>query len=150
MRQLDKILKKLNVYFVTSIHKRAKSSWIKNEGLINLFARNYQHPSTSNFAERKCNSICIHILCMYNVYVILSRSPCILLLYRGERNLRPRGFRFISRVAISGCVTRNFSRLFILLLQPSWMRSREYWDDSFEARFAELRKDPTRPPLKVS
>ncbi|XP_008550659.1 alpha-mannosidase 2 [Microplitis demolitor] len=33
--------------------------------------------------------------------------------------------------------------------QPSWMRSREYWDDSFEARYAELRKDPTRPPLKV-
>ncbi|KAF7403307.1 hypothetical protein HZH68_006101 [Vespula germanica] len=32
---------------------------------------------------------------------------------------------------------------------PSWMRSREYWDDSFEARYAELRKDPTRPPLKV-
>lgn len=29
------------------------------------------------------------------------------------------------------------------------MRSREYWDDSFEARYAELRKDPTRPPLKV-
>ncbi|KAK0167162.1 hypothetical protein PV327_004595 [Microctonus hyperodae] len=33
--------------------------------------------------------------------------------------------------------------------QPSWMRSREYWDDSFEARYAALRKDPTRPPLKV-
>ncbi|XP_011297547.1 alpha-mannosidase 2 [Fopius arisanus] len=33
--------------------------------------------------------------------------------------------------------------------QPSWMRSREYWDDSFEARYAELRKDPKRPPLKV-
>ncbi|XP_034936325.1 uncharacterized protein, partial [Chelonus insularis] len=32
--------------------------------------------------------------------------------------------------------------------QPSWMRSREYWDDSFEARYAEYRKDPTRPPLK--
>ncbi|XP_043463194.1 alpha-mannosidase 2 isoform X2 [Leptopilina heterotoma] len=33
--------------------------------------------------------------------------------------------------------------------QPSWMRSREYWDDSFEARYAELKKSPTRPPLKV-
>lgn len=29
------------------------------------------------------------------------------------------------------------------------MRSREYWDDSFEARYLELKKDPTRPPLKV-
>ncbi|XP_012288282.1 alpha-mannosidase 2x [Orussus abietinus] len=33
--------------------------------------------------------------------------------------------------------------------QPSWMRTREYWDDSFEARYAEMKKDPTRPPLKV-
>ncbi|XP_033223814.1 alpha-mannosidase 2 [Belonocnema kinseyi] len=33
--------------------------------------------------------------------------------------------------------------------QPSWMRSREYWDDSFESRYAELKKNPERPPLKV-
>ncbi|XP_066601390.1 alpha-mannosidase 2-like isoform X2 [Prorops nasuta] len=33
--------------------------------------------------------------------------------------------------------------------QPSWMRSREYWDESFETRYAELRKDPKRPALKV-
>ncbi|XP_051175435.1 alpha-mannosidase 2 isoform X2 [Leptopilina boulardi] len=34
-------------------------------------------------------------------------------------------------------------------IEPSWMRSREYWDDSFEARYAEQKKNPTRPPLKV-
>ncbi|XP_011495983.1 PREDICTED: alpha-mannosidase 2 isoform X1 [Ceratosolen solmsi marchali] len=33
--------------------------------------------------------------------------------------------------------------------QPSWMRSREYWDDSFERRYTELKNDPKRPPLKV-
>ncbi|XP_015513287.2 alpha-mannosidase 2 [Neodiprion lecontei] len=33
--------------------------------------------------------------------------------------------------------------------QPSWMRSREYWDDGFEERYAKLMKDDHRPPLKV-
>ncbi|XP_014227200.1 alpha-mannosidase 2 [Trichogramma pretiosum] len=33
--------------------------------------------------------------------------------------------------------------------QPSWMRSREYWDDSFEQRYSEYKKDSRRPPLKV-
>lgn len=60
-----------------------------------------------------------------------------------------RRFRFISHVAIYGWATK-FLTVVYSPLQPSWMRSREYWDDSFEARFAELRKDPTRPPLKVS
>lgn len=41
------------------------------------------------------------------------------------------------------------NQLTIFWLQPSWMRSREYWDDSFEARYTKLRKDPSRPPLKV-
>jgi alpha-mannosidase len=29
------------------------------------------------------------------------------------------------------------------------MRSREYWDDSFEQRYTELKKELRRPPLKV-
>uniref|UniRef100_A0A6B2E8D7 Alpha-mannosidase n=1 Tax=Phlebotomus kandelakii TaxID=1109342 RepID=A0A6B2E8D7_9DIPT len=33
--------------------------------------------------------------------------------------------------------------------QPEWMKSKEYWDKSFEARYEELRKNPERPPLKV-
>ncbi|GAB0093322.1 Alpha-mannosidase [Sergentomyia squamirostris] len=33
--------------------------------------------------------------------------------------------------------------------QPEWMKTKEYWDKTFEARFEELRKNPERPPLKV-
>ncbi|XP_077301599.1 alpha-Mannosidase class II b [Arctopsyche grandis] len=33
--------------------------------------------------------------------------------------------------------------------QPQWMRSKEYWNKSFEDRYEQLRKDPNRPPLKV-
>ncbi|KOX75615.1 Histone-lysine N-methyltransferase SETMAR, partial [Melipona quadrifasciata] len=49
---------------------------------------------------------------------------------------------------IPGPLEENPFFLALLKIPPSWMRSREYWDDSFEARYAELRKDPTRPPLK--
>lgn len=57
-------------------------------------------------------------------------------------------FPWFSRLS-NNSSPRRITRPLLFLLQPSWMRSREYWDDSFEARYAELRKDPTRPPLKV-
>lgn len=34
--------------------------------------------------------------------------------------------------------------------QPSWMRTKEYWDMSFETRYESLKKSKTRPTLKVS
>ncbi|XP_060518820.1 alpha-mannosidase 2 [Cylas formicarius] len=33
--------------------------------------------------------------------------------------------------------------------QPSWMRSKEYWDKIFEDRYERQKMDPERPPLKV-
>lgn len=33
--------------------------------------------------------------------------------------------------------------------QPAWMKTKEYWDDTFERRYNELKEDPTKPPLKV-
>ncbi|KAK9758992.1 Glycosyl hydrolases family 38 N-terminal domain [Popillia japonica] len=33
--------------------------------------------------------------------------------------------------------------------QPTWMRSKEYWDKSFEDRYERQKMDPERPPLKV-
>lgn len=35
------------------------------------------------------------------------------------------------------------------LFQPAWMRSKEYWDKSFEDRYERQKMDPERPPLKV-
>lgn len=34
-------------------------------------------------------------------------------------------------------------------LQPEWMKTKEYWDKTFETRYELLKKDSTRPPLKV-
>lgn len=33
--------------------------------------------------------------------------------------------------------------------QPEWMKTKEYWDKTFETRYELLKKDTTRPPLKV-
>nr|XP_022903106.1 alpha-mannosidase 2-like [Onthophagus taurus] len=33
--------------------------------------------------------------------------------------------------------------------QPTWMRSKEYWDKSFEDRYEKQKMDTERPPLKV-
>lgn len=33
--------------------------------------------------------------------------------------------------------------------EPDWMKTKEYWDKEFEARYEKLMKDPSRPPLKV-
>ncbi|KAF7278990.1 hypothetical protein GWI33_007795 [Rhynchophorus ferrugineus] len=33
--------------------------------------------------------------------------------------------------------------------QPMWMRSKEYWDKTFEDRYERQKMDPERPPLKV-
>uniref|UniRef100_A0AAR5QIW8 Alpha-mannosidase n=2 Tax=Dendroctonus ponderosae TaxID=77166 RepID=A0AAR5QIW8_DENPD len=33
--------------------------------------------------------------------------------------------------------------------QPSWMRSKEYWDKTFEDRYEREKMNPERPPLKV-
>ncbi|XP_074027026.1 alpha-Mannosidase class II b [Leptinotarsa decemlineata] len=33
--------------------------------------------------------------------------------------------------------------------QPSWMKSKEYWDKAFEDRYERLKMDPERPHLKV-
>ncbi|XP_066258690.1 alpha-mannosidase 2 [Euwallacea similis] len=33
--------------------------------------------------------------------------------------------------------------------QPTWMRSKEYWDKTFEDRYERQKMDPERPPLKV-
>ncbi|XP_053668564.1 alpha-mannosidase 2 [Anopheles marshallii] len=33
--------------------------------------------------------------------------------------------------------------------QPEWMKTKEYWDKDFEARYEKLQKDPKRPPLKI-
>ncbi|KAJ8920908.1 hypothetical protein NQ315_015701 [Exocentrus adspersus] len=33
--------------------------------------------------------------------------------------------------------------------QPSWMKSKEYWDKTFEDRYERQKMDPERPPLKV-
>ena len=33
--------------------------------------------------------------------------------------------------------------------EPDWMKTKEYWDKEFEARYEKLMKDPNRPPLKV-
>lgn len=34
--------------------------------------------------------------------------------------------------------------------QPSWLRTKEYWNSAFEQRYDEQRKNNTRPNLKVS
>ncbi|KAJ8960726.1 hypothetical protein NQ318_020018 [Aromia moschata] len=33
--------------------------------------------------------------------------------------------------------------------QPTWMKSKEYWDKTFEDRYERQKMDPERPPLKV-
>ncbi|XP_044752523.1 alpha-mannosidase 2 [Coccinella septempunctata] len=33
--------------------------------------------------------------------------------------------------------------------QPSWMKTKEYWDKSFDDRYERQKMDPERPPLKV-
>lgn len=33
--------------------------------------------------------------------------------------------------------------------EPDWMKTKEYWDKDFEARYEKLMKDPHRAPLKV-
>lgn len=33
--------------------------------------------------------------------------------------------------------------------QPNWLRSKEYWDNSFEQRYEELMKNTSKPNLKV-
>lgn len=43
----------------------------------------------------------------------------------------------------------EYTYVFLLLLQPSWMKSKEYWDKMFEDRFERQKMDPERPPLKV-
>lgn len=40
--------------------------------------------------------------------------------------------------------------LVIFILQPSWMKSKEYWDKTFEDRYERQKMDPERPPLKVN
>lgn len=55
-------------------------------------------------------------VCTYIIHICTTCTLFYLILcyIQDERNSRPRGFAFISRVAISGWVTRNFSRLFTL------------------------------------
>lgn len=36
-----------------------------------------------------------------------------------------------------------------MTFQPEWMKTKEYWDKSFETRFEKIKKDDDRPPLKV-
>lgn len=38
---------------------------------------------------------------------------------------------------------------FIFILQPEWMKTKEYWDKSFESQYEKLKQNPERPPLKV-
>lgn len=33
--------------------------------------------------------------------------------------------------------------------QPTWLRNKEFWDNSFEARFEQFKKNTTKPNLKV-
>lgn len=33
--------------------------------------------------------------------------------------------------------------------QPEWMKTKEYWDKSFETQYEKLKQNPERPPLKV-
>lgn len=33
--------------------------------------------------------------------------------------------------------------------QPNWLRNKEFWDNSFEARFEQFKKNATKPNLKV-
>ncbi|XP_026463668.1 alpha-mannosidase 2-like [Ctenocephalides felis] len=33
--------------------------------------------------------------------------------------------------------------------QPAWMKTKEYWDDTFERRYSKIKQDPNRPHLKV-
>lgn len=33
--------------------------------------------------------------------------------------------------------------------QPEWMKTKEYWDKTFETRYEKLKQEPERPPLKV-
>lgn len=39
--------------------------------------------------------------------------------------------------------------VFSFYFQPEWMKTKEYWDKSFETRYEKLKKDDSRPPLKV-
>lgn len=34
--------------------------------------------------------------------------------------------------------------------QPSWVRNKEYWDASFEARYEQFKKNTSKPNLKVT
>lgn len=34
-------------------------------------------------------------------------------------------------------------------LQPEWMKTREYWDKTFEQKYEIMKKDPEREPLKI-
>lgn len=34
-------------------------------------------------------------------------------------------------------------------MQPEWMKTKEYWDKTFENRYDQLMRNPNRPPIKV-
>lgn len=38
----------------------------------------------------------------------------------------------------------------VCLFQPSWVRTKEFWDKTFEDRYERMRNDTNRPRLKVS
>lgn len=56
---------------------------------------------------------------------------------------------------IWGWVFKNFSfdllmSYFDICSQPFWLKSREYWDESFEERYNQNKRKWPRLPLKVS
>jgi hypothetical protein len=67
-----------------------------------------------------------------------------------NRHRHPEG---ISQFRISGMFLLQIeSSTFLINLfqsQPQWMRSKEYWNKSFEDRYEQQKKDPNRPMLKV-
>lgn len=56
-------------------------------------------------------------------------------------------------IVIDNCINIILMFAFLCFLQPYWLKSREFWDDSFDERYKKLHEDvinKKRLPLKVS
>lgn len=84
---------------------KTKDQLISSHEIINI------HQLLTSPNESATAYVCTYIIYVQRVRYFILFYLCYI---QDERNSRPRGFAFISRVAISGWVTRNFSRLFTL------------------------------------
>lgn len=62
-------------------------------------------------------------------------------------NIRISIFRFVEKKTLFDMeIDRQYN---VKHFQPEWMKTKEYWDKSFETRFEKIKKNESRPPLKV-